>query len=102
MYQRYIGLPVRLLTAAGVVCFALKLFGFIWNSASLKNRVDRRAVSPRALEPPPLALLLLMWTRSRSPASRWVRPLCRAAQQKEQARELEDLQPELAAPGSAA
>jgi hypothetical protein len=47
MCQRYIGLPVRLLAAAGVLCFLVVLFGFIWYSARLKNRVDRRVLSPQ-------------------------------------------------------
>jgi hypothetical protein len=46
MCQRYIGLPIRLLTMAGVLAFAVMLFGFIWYSARIKNRVDRRPVSP--------------------------------------------------------
>jgi hypothetical protein len=47
MCQRLIGLPVRLLMAAGVLGFVVLLFGFIWYSARIKNRVDRRTASPQ-------------------------------------------------------
>jgi hypothetical protein len=47
MCQRLIGMPVRLLVTVGVLGFAVLLFGFIWYSARLKNRVDRRTVSPQ-------------------------------------------------------
>src|SRR5215471_15360234 len=49
MCQRLIGLPVRLLMAAGVLGFVVLLFGFIWYSARIKNRVDRRAASPEEI-----------------------------------------------------
>ena len=45
MCQRYIGWPVRILMATGVLGFLLVLFGFIWYSSRIKNRVDRRDVS---------------------------------------------------------
>ena len=47
MCQRFIGLPVRLLTAVAALGFVVLLFGFIWYSARIKNRVDRRTVSPQ-------------------------------------------------------
>jgi hypothetical protein len=49
MCQRFVGLPVRLLMAAGVLSFVVLLFGFIWYSARIKNRVDRRAASPQEI-----------------------------------------------------
>jgi len=45
MCQRFIGLPVRLLTAAGACGFLLLLFALIWYSGRIKNRVDRQAIS---------------------------------------------------------
>ena len=45
MCQRYVGLPIRLLIAAGVLGFLLMLFGFIWYSGRIKNRVDREEIS---------------------------------------------------------
>ena len=46
MCQRLVGMPVRLLIAAGVLGFVMVLFGFIWYSARIKNQVDRRTASP--------------------------------------------------------
>jgi len=45
MCQRYVGLPIRLLIAAGVLGFLLMLFAFIWYSGRIKNRVDRQEIS---------------------------------------------------------
>jgi len=45
MCQRYVGLPIRLLIAAGALGFLLMLFAFIWYSGRIKNRVDRQEIS---------------------------------------------------------
>jgi hypothetical protein len=45
MCQRYLAFPIRLAVAAGVGVFVVLLFGFIWYSARIKNKVDREEVT---------------------------------------------------------
>jgi uncharacterized protein (DUF58 family) len=45
MCQRNLVLPIPLIASAGVLFLLLLLFGFIWSTSRLKNRVDRRPVS---------------------------------------------------------
>ena len=47
MCQRNLAMPVRLMVAAGATLMVLIIFGFLWGSGRLKNRVDRRQVSPQ-------------------------------------------------------
>jgi len=46
MCQRNLVFPVRLMVVAGGLVLLLVVFGFLWTSGRLKNRVDRRQMSP--------------------------------------------------------
>jgi len=47
MCHRNLMVPTQLIILSGVLAFVFLVCGFLWSTGRLKNRVDRRELSPR-------------------------------------------------------